>query len=58
MLRCSVFEAKIKDAEQEKVLQLAAFTLFHFTNEEIQNNLTQVEEKIMKWIEETEKQKR
>jgi len=50
-------EAKKKDEQKEKILKLAGFTLLHFTDEEVLNNLTQVQEKIMKWIEEKEKQK-
>jgi len=38
------------------VLPLAGFTVLHFTDEEVLNNLSQVEQKIMKWIEEKEKQ--
>jgi very-short-patch-repair endonuclease len=34
------------------VLQLAGFTVLHFTDEEVLNNLTQVQEKILGWIEE------
>jgi very-short-patch-repair endonuclease len=50
-------DAKIKDAQREKVLQLAGFTILRFTDEEVLNNLTQVEEKILKWVEEREKQR-
>jgi len=50
-------EAKKKDEQREKVLQLAGFTVLHFNDEEVLNNLTQVQEKIMQWIEEKEKQK-
>jgi very-short-patch-repair endonuclease len=50
-------EAKKRDEEKDKVLQLAGFTILRFTDEEVLNNLTQVEEKIVKWIEEKEKQK-
>ena len=50
-------EAKKRDEEKDKVLQLAGFTILRFTDEEVLNNLTQVQEKIMKWIEEKEKQK-
>jgi very-short-patch-repair endonuclease len=50
-------EAKTNDAAREKVLELAGFALLHFTDEEVLNNLTQVEEKIVKWIEEYESNK-
>jgi very-short-patch-repair endonuclease len=50
-------EAKKKDGEKDKVLQLAGFTILRFSDEEVLNNLSQVEEKIKKWIEEKEKQK-
>jgi very-short-patch-repair endonuclease len=50
-------EAKANDAARENVLKLAGFTLLHFTDEQVLNNLTQVEEKIVKWIDEREKQK-
>jgi len=49
-------EARIKDAQRERILKLAGFTLLHFTDEQVLNNLTQVEEKIVQWIEESEKQ--
>ena len=32
------------------------YLLLHFTDEEVLNNLTEVEEKITKWIEEKKKQ--
>jgi very-short-patch-repair endonuclease len=50
-------DAQKNDAQREKVLQLAGFTILRFTDEEILNNLTQVEQKIMTWIEAREKQK-
>ena len=50
-------DAQKNDAQREKVLQLAGFTILRFTDEEILNNLTQVQQKIMKWIEAREKQK-
>src|SRR6266487_3350533 len=50
-------ESKKKDEQREKVLQLAGFTVLHFTDEEVLNNLTRVQKKIMRWIEEKEKQK-
>ena len=50
-------EAKKKDEQREKVLQVAGFTVLRFTDEEVLNNLSQVEEKISKWIEEKEKQR-
>jgi very-short-patch-repair endonuclease len=48
-------EAKQKDEQREKVLQLAGFTILRFTDEEVLNNLSQVEEKILRWTEEKEK---
>ena len=50
-------EAKKKDEQREKVLQLAGFTVLHFTDEEVLNNLTVVQEKILQWVEEKGKQK-
>jgi very-short-patch-repair endonuclease len=50
-------EEKKKDEEKDKILQLAGFTILRFTDEEVLNNLSQVQEKIMKWIEEQETQK-
>ncbi len=50
-------EAKKNDEQIEKVLQLAGFTVLHFTDEEVLNNLTEVKEKIMQWIKKKEKQK-
>lgn len=50
-------EAKRKDEQREKVLQLAGFTVLHFTDEEVLNNLSQVEQKIVEWVEEKEKKK-
>ena len=49
-------EARKKDKQREQVLKRAGFTLLHFTDEEVLNNLTQVQEKIFKWVEEKEKQ--
>jgi len=40
-------EAKRKDEQREKVLQLAGFTVLHFTDEVVLNNLSQVEQKIV-----------
>ncbi len=50
-------KAKKNDEQREEVLQLAGFTVLHFTDEEVLNNLTRVQEKIMHWIEEKKKQK-
>ena len=50
-------EAKKNDEEKDKVLQLAGFTILRFNDEEVLNNLSQVEERIMIWIEERKKQK-
>ena len=50
-------EAKKKDGQRDKILQLAGFTVLHFTDEDVLNNLTQVQEKIMEWIEEKKKKK-
>jgi len=50
-------EAKKKDGQRDKILQLAGFTVLHFTEEDVLNNLTQVQEKIMEWIEEKKKKK-
>ena len=44
-------DAAQRDQEKNKVLQLAGFTILRFTDEEVLNNLSQVEEKIMKCIE-------
>src|SRR6266487_2064222 len=44
-------EAKKNDEQREEVLQLAGFTVLNFTDEEVLNNLTRVQEKIMHWIE-------
>jgi very-short-patch-repair endonuclease len=46
----------LQDEEKDKILQLAGFTILRFCDEEVLNNLSQVEGKIMKWIEEYEKQ--
>jgi very-short-patch-repair endonuclease len=48
-------EAQKRDAQRDKALQLAGFSILRFTDEEILNNLTQVQETIEKWIEEKEK---
>jgi very-short-patch-repair endonuclease len=48
-------EANLNDAAREKILQLAGFTILRFTDEEVLNNLSQVEEKILMWISEKEK---
>ena len=45
-------EAKNEDAQREKVLLLAWFTVLRFTDEEVLNNLAQVQEKIERWIDE------
>ena len=48
-------EAKNEDAQREKVLLRAGFTVLRFTDEEVLNNLAQVQEKIERWIDEKEK---
>jgi len=48
-------EAKNEDAQREKVLLLAGFTVLRFTDEEVLNNLAQVKEKIERWTDEKQK---
>jgi very-short-patch-repair endonuclease len=43
-------EAKINDAERDRVLKMAGFTILRFSDEEVLSNLSQVENKIKHWI--------